>query len=266
MDTARDILQRIADRLAQGASTIDVIRELVPRTRSQAVFWARRLPYWDELRGRFPDRAIATARHISKRSMMEHGLAFDDEGRVLEEPGEGRRRASETTCSFPLTLGEDTITVTYTRNYYGTPGHNILSFIGKEQIPPDDSPLSALLRGHKPHALSETGWYSAHPLHDAVEAMGGPEAYAAAFAAAKIAGREKEFEAAFTGRRPETNPRGRRKAEPTSLLQERVEQPEATQPTTEREVLGQHTARVAVEEREQVETPGKDKPTQQTLF
>jgi hypothetical protein len=126
MPEPQHTLSQMRDRLAQGTSPADLIRELVPRTRSQAVSWARRLPYWDEFRGHFPDQVVAAARLVSKRAMKEHGLAFDDEGRVLEEPRDGRRRENQTTVSFPLTLGENTVTVTYTRNYYGTPGHNIL--------------------------------------------------------------------------------------------------------------------------------------------
>src|SRR5262249_55159837 len=103
----------------------------------------------------------------------------------------------------------------------------------------------------KPHALSETGWLSHFASHDAVQALGGPEAYAAAYAEAVLAERDHEFEAVFNGPRPAAGPR---RQKPATIITVKV---------PGREVVGEHTAQAAVEEK----SPREDvKPAQPSLF
>jgi hypothetical protein len=151
------------------------------------------------------------------------------------------------------------VTVEYTPNCYAKSGQDLFSYIGDPlPSPPDGHPLS-FLHAHTPHALSETGWYSHHTSHDAVAAVGGPEAYAALFAEAVLAERDHEFEATFHGPRPDAAPRRRK---PMKIITGG-----GADAASSGEVLGEHTARVAAEERaEAVAPPGKDQPTQQTLF
>src|SRR5205085_10724653 len=114
MPDPRHTLQQIGDRLAQGDAPTDLTGELLPKTRAEAVTWARRLPLWEEHRSEFGPRAVAVARIVSKRAMRQFGLVFDAEGRVVEEsrqtPGGFKEPPAVT---FPLTVGGEVIEVRY---------------------------------------------------------------------------------------------------------------------------------------------------------
>ena len=77
---AEATLQDIQDRLSE-TSPLPLIEELLPRCRTEAPTWARRLPGWEQYRGQFADQVIGLARIISRRAMKEHALRFNDEGR-----------------------------------------------------------------------------------------------------------------------------------------------------------------------------------------
>lgn len=217
--TPVEALQHIQTRLAL-ETPLDLIDALSPQSQHQAVTWARRLPLWDEYRGEYPAQAVALARAVSRRAMREFGLVFDAEGRVVEKE-QGRRKEPQTK-TWTMQIGEETIEVRHTPHYFQ--GSDLFSFVGEEVAPKDDDPISQLLDRHKPHALSGSGWWSHYASHDAVEACGGPKAFAKLYADARLAGQEEELAATLEGTAPEKPQRGK-----------------------VRPVLGGHTAEVAQE-------------------
>ncbi len=232
--TPADTLQHIQTRLAS-ETPINVIDALSPQSHAQAVTWSRRLPLWDEYRGDYTGQVVALARAVSRRAMREFGLVFDAEGRVVQKE-EGRRTEPQTK-TWAMQIGEETIEVRYTPHYFQ--GTDLFSFVGEEVPPKDDQPISQVLDRHKPHALSESGWWSHYAPHDVVEACGGPKAFAQLYADARLAGQEEELAAALEGKTPEKSSRGK---------------PKPARP--ERPVLGGYTAEVAQERREEAEPMG----------
>jgi hypothetical protein len=236
MTSPADILQQIQARLAQQPPT-QIIEELSPRTRTDAVSWARRLPLWDDFSRDITNQAIAVARVISRRAMREYGLTFDSDGRVGEQKPLSSSPERPTRI-FHMKIGEETVEVRYVRRYFPQTGQDLFSFVG-EKLPGEQIT-------YKPHPLSESGWWSHFASHDAVEAMGSPEAYATRYAEAKLRG--DDFEAVFEGKRPEGKPKNGRK-----------------QPKEEpvKPVIGQHTAQVI---QEQVEQKAEEPLSQKSLF
>src|ERR1700752_2884794 len=111
----RDNLQQIDDRLTRGDSPSQVIGQLTPAARQDAVSWARQLPYFDELRGHFRNQVIAIARTVSKCGMTAFGLAFSGDGRVVERTVEnGRRTEPRPTADFILQIQGGEVRVRYT--------------------------------------------------------------------------------------------------------------------------------------------------------
>ena len=238
MTTPSEILQQIQDGLVS-STPAQLIEKLLPFTDAEAVTWVRRLPFWEEFRGEFSGQAIAVARLVSLRSMREFGLAFDRQGKVVPED-QPFGYVEKPTSIFPLKIGEDTVNVRYTRYSFPYYGKDSFSFVG-ERLP--DHPKQNY-SGCKPHSLSSTGWWSITVPHDAVEAYGGPEAFAALYAQAKLRGEDKEFEAVFEGNRQQSKPKYKRKA--------------AKPIETEKPVIGEHTAHVVQEQTSQA-GPGMQK-------
>jgi hypothetical protein len=236
---SEDTLRRIQDRLGRGDPPARVIEELLPLTPDEAVGWARRLPAWDEYRGPFQGQAVALARVVSRRAMRAFGLAFSEDGRVVGRPREGRPwPAPIPVQTFRLAAGGEELGVEYTPDYFPGGGTDHFSFVSPHQPP-------------RPHRLSETGYLSQFAPHDAVEACGGPRAYAALFAEARLRGQEKAFNATFEGEWPEGKRRRRKKAAPAAG--------EGRPP-----VLGEHTARAVGGQGPP--KPGEGPPRQGMLF
>src|SRR5262249_35286340 len=149
----------------------------------------------------------------------EFGLAFDAEGRVVEEKRLRQGGCNDRpTSNFPMWIGNETVEVRYTKHYFPNSGQDLFSFVGAElEPPPEPDTLAAVLHARKPHPLSETGWWSQYASHDAVEACGGPEAYAALLVDARLQDKGKELEELFEGRRPEVKqPRRKKVVRPAS--------------------------------------------------
>ncbi len=235
-DTLRQIQDRLS-RLSHRGAPADLIAELLPSTRAEAVTWARRTAGWDEYRGRYPGQAVAVARVVSRRAMRAFDLTLTEDGRVLDRHAEGLPfRPPEPTRVFPLDVGGEAVKVEYTAEYFPRSGQDHFYFVSPHEP-------------SQPHPLSETGYLSHFALHDAVEACGGPEAYAALFAEARLRGAEKEFAATFEGAWPEVKKPRRRKS-----AGERGPPP----------VVGEHTAAVAQER--QAEASVTRPPRQGELF
>ena len=113
-----------------------------------------------------------------------------------------------------------------TPQYFPTAGTGLLSFLSPHEPP-------------KPHALSETGCLARFLSPDAVEACGGPQAYAALLADALLRDEEQPFIEAFEGPLPATDERRRR---------------QANRPPAE---PGGHAERVMAEEEERKGAPGQ---------
>jgi hypothetical protein len=175
--TPAETLFHIETRLAV-TTPMNVISELMPRT--GAIRWAQRLPHWDEFRGQFSDQAIGIARIVSRRAMREHGLILTDDGRVVERRS---YTAPTPSATFRLDIAGQSVEVAYTADYY--PGRDGFQFTAEK------------------NPLSESGFWHAFVPQDAVEALGGPQAFAARYAEAKLAGQEKEFMEQFEGRFPD---------------------------------------------------------------
>lgn len=192
--TPEATLELIRTRLA-ATDPIDLAIELTPTTRTEAVPWTRRLAHWDEFRGRFPDQAVAVARVISTRAMRRFDLAIDAAGRVRDDKPRRSFATPDPALTFPLDAAGATVTVEYTPDYFPHAGQDHFAFVG-------------------PHPVCPGGYRSQFAPRDAVEACGGPEAYAARFAAARLRGAEQEFDAAFTGHPPTARPVPATKAVP----------------------------------------------------
>jgi hypothetical protein len=237
-----DTLQRIQERLSQGLTPQQVIEQLLPRTHGDAMTWAGRLPGWDEYRGQYPAQTVALARVISRRAMRTFGLTLSEDGRVVDGHHKGKPCPTpKPSLAFRLAIRGEELQVEYTPDYFPNAGKDNFSFIS-----PHDPPQA--------HCLSETGYLSQFAQHDAVEACGGPEAYAARFAEARLRSEEKEFTAAFEGQWPEGKQSRPKKASLPAAPPVRDQLP----------VLGDHTAKVIVEQ--EAKKPTSEPPRQRTLF
>ena len=241
-----DTLREIQDRLSQGLVPQQVIEELLPLTRSDAVTWTRRLPCWEEHDGQFPFQVIALARVISRQAMRAFDLKLSEDGRVVDGRREGERRQQLQTqpasLTFPLALGDQEMRVEYTCDYFPDRGIDLFYFVS-----PADPPQA--------HALSASGYLSQFVPHDAVEACGGPEAFATQFAEARLRGEENQFKAIFEG---------------ASLQEEQPRRSAASPPVSsptgkQLPILGEHTAQVLAEQKPKKKTTSRP-PRQGTLF
>ncbi len=193
-----DTLALIHKRLDQGASPATVINELLPQTRDEALSWGRQLPIWEEYHRQYPAQAIALARVISRRAMRQHGMTLRKDGRVVKQPAEGKGwKTPGPAATFLLTIGGEQVRVEYTAQYFPNDDTGLLYFVS-----PHDPPTA--------HPLSDTGYHSCFVPHDAVEACGGPQAYADLLAQAILRGEEQPFIEAFEGTLPVTDPRRHR--------------------------------------------------------
>ncbi len=214
--TAPEALARIQAALAQ-ADPLAVIEQLMPKTLPEAFTWIRMRPVWDEYRGQYPDQVLGVAAVISRRAMKVYGLRFAEDGTVRGRDGKQTRR-------FTMDVRGEAVNVEYVRNYF--PGTDHLYFTSPEP---------------GPHPLSNTGYFSHFCLPEAVEACGGPEAYAARYSVERLAGREKEFVVAFEGKWPEVK---RKKPKPVEREVEREPEVEAVESEPPKPVVGPHTALV----------------------
>jgi hypothetical protein len=243
---SHDTLQRLHDSLSQGIPPTRLIEELLPRTRADALAWARRLPLWDEYRGQFSDQVVALARVISRRAMKAFHLSLTEDGRLRQPHAEGKALpAPQPSLTFSLTINGEKIRVEYTHNYFPRSGDLKDNFYF---VIPHAPPRA--------HPLSETGHRSQFALHDAVEACGGPQAYATLFAEATLRGEEKPFAATFEGEWPDAE-KPRRATAPKPVLPPAAEK--MNQP-----VAGEHAAKVTAERDEPA--PTATRPQQRTLF
>ena len=130
--------------------------------------------------------------------------------------------------TFRLAVGSEEVRVEYRPDYFPSGEQDLFSFVSPDE--PD-----------RPHCLSPTGHLSKLVPHDAVEAIGGPRAYAALFAEARLAGQEEAFNAAFEGDWPEAKQLRRRK---------KSRSPPAPSSSAEGPgpVVGRHTAEVIEEQ------------------
>lgn len=193
-----EMLRRIQGRLNQQTAPCAVIEEMMPRTRGEALSWGRRLPVWDEYCRDYPAQVVALARIISQRAMREHGLMLRKDGRVVKLPAESKGcKTPRPAAVFSLSVGGEEVRVEYTPGYF----------------PSDDTALLYIVSPHEPpkaHPLSDTGYFSRFVPHDALEACGGPQAYAALLAEAILRGEEQPFIEMFEGPLPVTDPRPQR--------------------------------------------------------
>jgi hypothetical protein len=241
-------LRHIADRLAQGANPADLISELLPKTTHDVLTWARHLSLW-EAYPQAGQRAIAVARIVSRRVMRQDGLIFDDEGRVVDGLALAKAMTAVKRANrhFKLPIGGAPVSVDYTEGYCPKARQNLFSFIGEpRQRAQGETP--GPMNQYKPHALSETGWLSHYAAHDAVQALGGPEAYARQFAQEVLEARDHEFEAVFIGPKEGSLPRKKR---PFKMMRDNEE---ATA-TESRPVIDEHTAALEEEPQQQPDSP-----------
>jgi hypothetical protein len=198
--TSEETLKRIQEWLAHGVAPAVIIEELLPQSCDDAFCWARRLSGWEEYQRQYPAQVIALARVISQRAMRQFGLTLREDGRVVEQPEEGKPwKTPKPAALFRLEIGEEAVRVEYTPGYFPNADTDLLYFVSLH-----DPPWA--------NALSDTGYYSCFVAHDAIEACGGPEAYAALLAEAILRGEEKAFTEAFEGQRPETDRQRRQQA------------------------------------------------------
>src|SRR5262249_704667 len=115
----QDLLDQLQSRLAEGAPPAQVIAELLPPTRPDAVRGARRLPGRDEERARSPGQVVALARVISRQALRTFRLLLTGEGRVIDKPAENARwQRPEPAQRFRLTLNGEDVCVAYTPDYF----------------------------------------------------------------------------------------------------------------------------------------------------
>lgn len=194
-----ETLRHIEKRLSQGVAPAVIIKEMLPNTRDGALSWGRRLAVWDDYHREYSAQVVALARLISQRAMREHGLTLRKDGRVVKQSAEGKGgKTPRPAAIFPLSVGREEVRVEYTLGYF----------------PNDDTALVYIVSPHEPpkaHPLSDAGYFSCFVPHDAVEACGGPEVYAALLAEAILRGKELPFIEAFEGPLPVTDPRRHRK-------------------------------------------------------
>jgi hypothetical protein len=237
-----DTLQQIQDRLCRGLVPQQVIEELQPLTRADAVTWIRRLPGWVEFGGQFPPQVIALARVISQRAMRTFSLKLSEDGRVVPRNREAPPwKTPKSSMTFRLALGDEEVLVAYTPRYFPDGCTDYFYFVS-----PLDPP--------RPHCLSESGHLSLLPPHDVVVACGGPKAYAGLYAEARLRGEEEKLDATFEGEWPQANPSRRRKAI----------RPASPPAAPHLPVLGEHTAQVIAKQEDKKET--RHPPRERTLF
>jgi hypothetical protein len=189
--TPASALQHIQETLAAQGDPIQVIESCRPHFITEAISWARHLAAWDEYAGQFTPQVLGIACVISQRAMTEFDLEFDASGRVRERiPTPSRPwQRKEPTLVFTLTINDQQVEVGYTSEYQPN-GDDLFTFIGAGEIP-------------AAHPLSDTGYWSHFARPEGVEACGGPEAYAARYAEAKLKGEDNAFDDVFRGARPE---------------------------------------------------------------
>jgi hypothetical protein len=207
---------------------MQVIAELLPRTRTEAVTWAQRLPAWDEYQGEYPDQVIGLARVVSRRAMRGFALTLSEDGRVVGRLREGKPgQTPEPSLTFLLAVGGEEVRVEYTPDYFPNGGKDLFYFVSPHEPA-------------RPHCLSASGYLSQFAQHDAVAACGGARAYAALFAEAQLRGEEQAFNTAFEGAEPAAKRTGRKKT--------RMPVPPPAAAEGQAPVLGDHTARVIEEQ------------------
>jgi hypothetical protein len=235
-----DTLQQIQERLSEGLVPQQVIEELSPSTRADAVTWIRRLSIWAEYTEQFPVQTVAIARLISQRARREFSLKLTEDGRVIDSQHQGPSwQTPRPTSKFRLKLQGEEVGVEYTPYYFPDGRTDLIYFISPHEPP-------------QPHCLSETGHLSRLTPHDVVVACGGAEAYAVLFAEAHLRGEVKAFEAVFEGNWPESKHRRGRKP------------PTTTSEVKNASVVGTHTAQVIAEQEDNKAT--SQPPHQRTLF
>ncbi len=203
-------LANIQQGLARGASPIELIDALQPKTAFGAEEWIRSLPMFSPYEYLHSQQVVSIARIIAKRAMREFSLKLTEDGRVIDA---NQKRPDwstpKPTTKFTLKLAGEEINVEYTKGYF-CDGTDSYSFTGKPG---------------QPHCLSETGFWSKPVPGDAVEACGGAEAYAVLVAEAKLKGETGELDAIFEGEWRETRACRPREKKPPAMI-------------------GQHTAQV----------------------
>jgi hypothetical protein len=158
------------------------------------------LPAWEEYRGQYPDQAIGLARVVSRRAMRSFGLSLSQDGRVSGGlQGSKSWQTPKPSLTFRLAAGGEEVRVEYTPDCFPGGGEDLFYFVSPHEL-------------GRPNCLSPSGYYSRRAPHDSVEACGGPRAYAALFAQARLAGQEKAFDAVFEGAWPEAKPTRRKKS------------------------------------------------------
>ncbi len=182
------LADRATQMLADGHGPRQVIDQLAPQTRAEALHLARRLPLLDERPA--GDRGAAAARLATRIGLKRYGLAFTPTGSVGDDLTYRGHTTPPPTSTFP----GDGCTVAYTRGYFRDKDN--FSFVGPGEPP-------------QPHPLSGTAYWNHFAASDAVTALGGPKAYVAAYTAAGP-GRDSLFREAFEGSRPEPTRKPRR--------------------------------------------------------
>ena len=222
--------------LTDGLTPQQAIARLTPTSKPDAIHQARRLPLLAERPA--ADRGAAMARIAARIGMKRFGLSFSPDGRVVD------RRDYDAPVANPDTseLAGEGCTVTYTARYGA--GRDHFQFLGAPTGEPDRFGFVP----REPIPFSGTGYWSHFAPTDAVAALGGPEAYLAAYVAAGPE-RDRLFREAFEGERPEV-----------------VKKPR-------KPVVGRHTERmveppVAPEKEREDESPGQEPPSggQRSLF
>src|ERR1700722_14222915 len=101
-----DTLKHIQERMSQGLGPQQVIEELLPLTRTDAVTWLRRLSIWAEYAEQFPVQTVALARLISPRARREFSLKLTEDGRVIDSKHQGPPcQTPRPTKKFRLSIG-----------------------------------------------------------------------------------------------------------------------------------------------------------------
>jgi hypothetical protein len=190
--TPFEVLSQIATGLAD-VPPLKLIEQSMPLFHADAVAWARRLPLWDEYRGQYSDQVISLARIISQRAMREFGLALTEDGRVIDRYQQLPRSPRAVELAFPLVVGGKEVQVQYSLSDLPSSIRDGFAFVAEV------------------NPLSDTGYWHQFASRDAVEAVGGPKAFAALCAEAKLADRLSEFNEQFQGRFPASKrPSGRK--------------------------------------------------------
>ena len=85
-----ETLLRIQERLNQDIAPAAIIKEMLPHSRDEAVYWGRRLTGWEEYQRACPAQVVALARVISQLAMQAHRMILREDGRVVERTAQGR--------------------------------------------------------------------------------------------------------------------------------------------------------------------------------